>query len=318
MNRSRLLDVVRIVVAALVLVAVVVAVWRNWSEVSSHLHEIAGARLLGAFVLALLAPVFSYLGWRVLLNDLGTRLPLPAGASVFFVGQLGKYLPGSVWSVVAQADMAARLGVPRRRTGVVGLLSILLSVLTGAIVGIPAVPLLLARTGEVRSLWWFAPAVLLVLLLWPRVLNWGIARALRILRREPLEHELTAPAIGLTTLWFVLAWLAAGLSILALADAMAPERSVTSMVVTSICGFALASAIGMFSVIVPAGVGVRDGLLAVLLGALMPFPAAFTIVVVARFFSVVADVVVAALGWLWARSHHLLGARAERRKEVAP
>lgn len=310
MTRKRLFDLVRIVVALLVLVAVVVAVWRNWTDVSAHLSEVPGGVLVGAFVLALLAPVFSQLGWRVLLADLGTRLPLPAGASVFFVGQLGKYLPGSVWSVVAQADMGSRLGVPRRRMGVVGLLSILLSVITGAIVGIPAVPLLVARSGEVTSLWWFAPAVVLLLLLWPRLLNWGIATLLRLLRRDPLEHSLTAPAIVLTSLWFVLAWLSAGLSVLVLAHAMSPATPVRDLVVTSICGFALASAIGMFSVFVPAGVGVRDGVLALLLGALMPFSAAIAVVVVSRFFTVVADVVVAAVGWGWARSHHLLGSRA--------
>ncbi len=309
MTRSRLLDVVRVVVALLVTVAVALAVWRNWGEVSGYLREIPARTLLGAFVLVLLAPVFTLLGWRVLLADLGTRLPLPPSASVFFVGQLGKYLPGSVWSVVAQADLGARLGVPRRRMGVVGLLSILLSVLTGAIIGVPAVPLLLASSEDFRW-WWFLPAVLLLLLLWPRLLNAGIAWLLRVLRREPLEHRLTTPAIALTATWFVLAWAAVGLSVLVLAHAVAPERSLGSLVATSICGFALASAIGMFSVIVPAGVGVRDGVLALLLGALMPFPAAIAVVVISRFFSVVADVVVAAVGWGWARSHHLLGSRA--------
>lgn len=307
MTRTRLLDVVRIVVAVLVLLAVVIAVWRNWGEVSARLREVPAATLVSAFVLALLAPIFSLLGWRVLLSDLGTRLPLPASASVFFVGQLGKYLPGSVWSVVAQADLGSRLGVPRRRMGIVGLLSILLSVLTGAIVGVPALPLLLARSGEVRSVWWFAPALVLLLLLWPRLLNRGITLSLRLLRREPLEHRLTAPAIALTSLWFILAWISAGLSILVLAHAMSPGTPVGNLVVTSICGFALASAIGMFSFIVPAGVGVRDGVLAVLLGALMPFPAAFAVVVISRFLTVIADVVVAAVGWGWARSHHLLG-----------
>lgn len=308
MTRSRLLDVVRVVVALLVSVAVAVAVWRNWADVSGHLREIPASTLLGAFGLVLLAPVFTLLGWRVLLADLGTRLPLPPSASVFFVGQLGKYLPGSVWSVVAQADLGARLGVPRRRMGVVGLLSILLSVITGAIIGVPAVPLLLARSEDFRW-WWFLPAVLLLLLLWPRLLNEGIALMLRVLRREPLEHRLTPPAIGLTATWFVLAWAAVGSSVLVLAHAVAPDRSLGSLVVTSVCGFALASAIGMFSVIVPAGVGVRDGILALLLGALMPFPAAIAVVVISRFFSVVADVVVAAVGWGWARSHHLLGSR---------
>lgn len=310
MTRSRVLDLVRIVVATLVLVAVVVAVWRNWADVSGHLGDIPPGTLVAGFVLALLSPVLTQLGWRVLLADLGTRLALPAGASVFFVGQLGKYLPGSVWSVVAQADMGSRLGVPRRRMGVVGLLSILLSVITGAIVGIPAVPLLLARSGEVTSLWWFAPALVLLLLLWPRLLNWGIATLLRLLRREPLEHSLTAPAIVLTSMWFVLAWLSSGISILLLAHALSAQTPVRDLVVTSVCGFALASAIGMFSVFVPAGVGVRDGVLALLLGALMPFPAAIAVVVVSRFFSVAADVVVAAVGWGWARAHHLLGSRA--------
>jgi uncharacterized membrane protein YbhN (UPF0104 family) len=308
MTRSRLLDVVRVVVALLVLAAVVLAVWRNWGEVSAHLREIPVTTLLGAFALALLAPVLSLLGWRVLLADLGTRLPLPPSASVFFVGQLGKYLPGSVWSVVAQADLGARLGVPRRRMGVVGLLSIMLSVITGAIIGAPAVPLLLARSEEFRW-WWFLPALLLLLLLWPRLLNAGIALLLRVLRRDPLEHRLTTPAIALTAMWFVIAWTGVGLSVLVLAHAMSPSTSLGSLAVTSICGFALASAIGMFSVIVPAGVGVRDGILALLLAALMPFPAAFTIVVISRFFSVVADVLVAAVGWTWARSHHLLGSR---------
>lgn len=309
MTRSRLLDVVRVVVALLVLAAVALAVWRNWSAVSGHLREIPVSTLLGALALALLAPVFTLFGWRVLLADLGTRLPLPPSASVFFVGQLGKYLPGSVWSVVAQADLGSRLGVPRRRMGVVGLLSILLSIITGAIIGVPAVPLLLARSEDFRW-WWFLPALLLLLLLlWPRLLNWGIALLLRVLRRDPLEHRLTAPAIALTAMWFVLAWAGAGLSVLVLAHAVSPSTSLGALAVTSICGFALASAIGMFSIIVPAGVGVRDGILALLLAALMPFPAAFTVVVISRFFSVVADVLVAAVGWTWARSHHLLGSR---------
>lgn len=310
MTRKHLLDGVRIVIALLVLAAVAIALRRNWSDVSSHLREIPGGVLVGSFALALLAPVFSLLGWRVLLADLGTRLPLPAGASVFFVGQLGKYLPGSVWSVVAQADMGSRLGVPRRRMGIVGLLSIMLAVLTGSIVGIPALPLLLARSGEFGSAWWFAPAALLLVLLWPRLLNRLIAVGLRVLRRDPLEHELTAPAVVLTSLWFVMAWLSAGSSVLVLAHSMSPDTRVWPLLVSAICGFALASAVGMFSVIVPAGVGVRDGVLALLLGALMPFSAAITIVVVSRFFTVIADVVVAAVGWAWARSHHLLGSRA--------
>ena len=53
---------------------------------------------------------------------LGAALPLREGLATFFVGQLGKYIPGSVWSIGAQAQMAARRSVPPRVTVAAGLL----------------------------------------------------------------------------------------------------------------------------------------------------------------------------------------------------
>lgn len=307
-TRARLLNGVRIGLAVLVLVGVVVALWRNWGEVSGELQRIDAGSLVAAFVLSLLSPVLTLFGWRILLADLGTRLPLPHAASVFFVGQLGKYLPGSVWSVVAQTEMGSRLGVPRRRMGVVGLLTIGLAVISGAVVGIPAVPLVLARSGDHVSWWWAVPALLVVVAsMWPPLINWGVRTGLRLLRREPLEHALSGGAIAWTMVWFTGAWLTTGASVLVLARAVAPGVDGWPLVVATVCGFSLAASAGMFSVFVPAGVGVRDGMLAFLLVALMPLPAATAVVVVSRFTTVVVDIVVAAFGWLWGRSHHLLG-----------
>lgn len=311
LRRDRAVALVRIILATLVLVAVAVALQRNWRAVSGELRRINEWALAGAFVSALLSPVLTLQGWRVLLADLGTRLALPPSASVFFVGQLGKYLPGSVWSVVAQAEMGSRLGIPRRRMGVVGLLAIGLAMVTGLLAGLPAIPLLVSRAGAQVSWWWVAVALVLgVVLLWPRLLNALITLGLRILRREPLEHALSPAAIGLTTMWFLLAWVAAGLSVLALAHALAPAADIAHLAVASMAGFALAAAIGMLSVVVPAGVGVRDGVLVLLLVSLMPLPAATAVVVINRFLTVLVDVVVAGLGWSWGRAHHLLGSRS--------
>ena len=311
MPRGRLLDVVRIGLLVLILVGVAIALWRNWSAVSAELGKISIGALLLAFVLTTMAPLATLMGWRVLLADLGTSLPPGPGASVFLVGQLGKYVPGSVWTVLAQAEMGARLKVPRRRMAVVGLLSIGLAVLTGSLMGIPAVPRLLDRSGEAFSWWWVVlAAVLGAVLLWPRLLNAVIARGLRVLRREPLEHDLSGRAVVLTVFWFVAAWLCAGGGVLVLTLALAPSVALGPVLVATICGFALASAAGMFSVLVPAGVGVRDGVLALLLVTLMPLSAATAVVVVARFLAVLADLAVAGFGWAWGRRHHLLGSDA--------
>ena len=310
-TRARTLNALRIGLLVVIVAACVIALWANWQEVSGQLRKLSVPVVLGAFVLVALAPVLTLMGWRVLLEDLGTHLALPPASSVFLVGQLGKYLPGSVWTVVAQAEMGAKLAVPRRRMAVVGILSIGLAVLTGCLLGIPAVQPLLASRGDAFSWWWVAIAVALgCVLLWPRLLNAVIARGLRLLRREPLEHDLSGRAVALASAWFVAAWVSTGMGTFVLARSVAPDAPLGPLLVTCVGGFALASAAGMFSILVPAGVGVRDGVLALLLVTLMPLPAAAAVVVVARFFAVLADLLLAGFAWVWGRRHHLLGSTA--------
>jgi uncharacterized membrane protein YbhN (UPF0104 family) len=312
--RGKVLNAIRIVVLVLILAAVGVALWRNWSEVSGELGQASLTALAEAFVLALLSPICTMLGWRVLLGDLGSRLHNAEAASVFFLGQLGKYLPGSVWTVVAQTDMAARLKVPRRRTAVVGLVFLLMSVLCGGLVGLPAVPLLLDKLGINLPAWIFSVVAALALVaMWPTVLNRAIGFALRVLRREPLEHSFTARAVVAALAWFIAAWVVMGAAVWVLARDLGPATGSTRHVlVVTISGYALAAIIGMVSFLVPAGVGIRDGLLIVVLGTVLPVPAATAVVILSRFLTVFTDVLVAGFGWGWGRRHALIGDRAAR------
>ena len=83
----------------------------------------------------------------------------------------------------------------------------------------------------------------------------------------------------------------------------------------SLSGFALASSIAMFSVVLPAGVGVREGVLVLILAPVTSTSAATAVVVISRFLTVAADVVFAIGGWLYARTHHLVTSPAERQHD---
>ena len=61
----------------------------QWGAVRPLLGQLS-TRSLAAVLAGVLA---TFLCWRAVLADLGGRLPVNAGARVFFVGQLGKYLP---------------------------------------------------------------------------------------------------------------------------------------------------------------------------------------------------------------------------------
>jgi glycosyltransferase 2 family protein len=309
-TRGRTIAIVRIVVAVAVVVALVWGVARNWTEISEDLQRVSLGALLLSFVPAAVGTWLTMVGWRVVLADLGSPLHLAPAAGVWFVGQLGKYLPGSVWTVLVQADMASHLHVPRRRTGVASLVTIGLSVLTGLLVGAPSIPLLLQRPDSSALVWVLLGIPLLAVLCWPPVLGRIIGQGLRLMRQQPLEKSLSGRAVLVAVLVFCAAWLCFGVHILVLANAVGAEPSGT-LTVASLTGFGLSGALSMVTVILPAGLGAREGLLTLILASAMPVSAGTAVAIVSRFVVTVVDVLAAAGGWAYARRHHFVATRAE-------
>ena len=306
----------RVAVAALTVAAVVYAVVTNWADVSVHLSRISVGSFLLSTIAALAGTWLTMLGWRVLLADLGSHLELAPASGVYFVGQLGKYLPGSLWSVLVQADMASSLKVPRRRTAVAGLLALGFSLLTGFVVGLPAASYLIRRQANGFDWWTLLALPVVAVLLVPRILNRLIGGLLRILRREPLEHDLSGRAVASAVLLFILVWLTFGIHTLLLARAVAGPEPHPHLGVATLTGYALSVSLGMLTVILPAGLGAREGLLTLVLATAIPVAAAGAVAIVSRFIVTIVDVACALFGWLYARRHHLLADR--RREELAP
>lgn len=307
MSRRHVVTALRVLIGVVTLGAVAYAIIRNWADVSVHLGKISW----GTFALSTLAAAFgtflTMLGWKGILSDLGSELHMAPASGVYYVGQLGKYLPGSLWAVLVQADMASRLGVPRRRTAVSGILALGFGLLTGLLVGLPSATFVL-RSGTGGFPWWTLLAIPLVaVLLIPKVVNRSIALLLRVLRREPLEHDLSARAILTAFGTYVAVWLAFGVHTLLLALAVSgPSEQLTT---ASLTGYALSVALGMLLVVLPAGLGAREGLLTLILSSVMPTPAAAAVAITSRFIVTVVDVGLAGAGWLYARAQHLLEQR---------
>ena len=80
-------------------------------------------------------------------------------------------------------------------------------------------------------------------------------------------------------------------------------------------GYALSVSLGMLTVVLPAGIGAREGLLTVILSTAMPTSAAAAVAIMSRFIVTIVDVLAALGGWLYARSHHLV---SERRGRAVP
>src|SRR5512139_3504647 len=185
------------------------AVTTQWTEVRSGFAQLGLLALLAALALALAACVATFAVWRGVLAAFGSPLPHRDGARVFFVGQLGKYVPGSVWSVVAQMELGKAHRVPRSRSAAVAAVTMLVSLASALLVSAVTLPWSSDAATD-GYLWAFAAVPVLLVMLHPRVADPGLRALFRRLRRPPMERPLSGRDLFQATARSLTAWTLSG------------------------------------------------------------------------------------------------------------
>jgi glycosyltransferase 2 family protein len=254
---------------------------RQWHEIVHALGQLSPLAIAGALVCVLAAQVGTLRTWQCVLAGLGSPLRATAAARVLFIGQLGKYLPGSVWPVLAQMELGTLHQVPRHRSASASVLTMLASLLTGLLAAAVTLPL----TGHADSyLWAYAAVPALLACMHPRVLRGGMDRLLRLARQPALEHPLSGPVLVRALGWSLFAWLCNGLQIWLLV----PVRSGMSLLL-SVGGYAFAWCAGFLVVFAPGGLGIREVLLVTTLTPLVGTGTATAVALVSRLLTTVSD-----------------------------
>lgn len=275
----------------------VYAVSERWTDIHHAVDRIGLRWSLAALAFVLAALFTSMLSWRALLFGLGSRLSVATSARIFFVGQLGKYLPGSVWPVLAQMEIATAHKVPRHRTALASVLTMVIALLTGLIIGAVTLPF---TGGSTPYEWAFIVVPFLLACLYPKVLNWGFARLLKLARRPPLEQPISARAIGISLGWSFASWICYGLQLWILMIRVGGHAD-TSLPL-AIGAFAFSWCAGFLVILAPAGAAVREAVMVGILGsAVGTGGAALAVALVSRAVTLVADVVTATVAALYHR-----------------
>jgi hypothetical protein len=294
-----------ITAAALAVVAVffAVALTARWREVISLKWQPRPA--VFALACALLAVSYALVAgvWGFALHR-AAGTPVRAGARIWFLSNLARYVPGNVWSFVGAVELARREGVARPVTLAVMAYTQVLSVGVALLAGLPVLLAEWARLGRPALLGAVAVAVVA-----------GVAAAFRrqllalARRRLPgLGGADLVPAPGtvaLLVVGYAAYWAVTGLAFAALvASAYRLSPGDVPLVVAA---FAAAYAVGFLSLLTPAGLGVREGVLVVALSPVLPAGPALVVALVSRVWMMVAELAGAGVAQLAA------GRRAAKR-----
>ncbi|WP_169739983.1 lysylphosphatidylglycerol synthase transmembrane domain-containing protein [Actinospica robiniae] len=275
------------------------AVISKWSGFKSGLDQIGPLAVLEALACVVVGLLLNMQVWRGLLSASGSALRVRAASRVYFIGQLGKYVPGSVWPVLTQMELGRAYKVPRERSATVVIIAMTIGLASGLLATLVGVPFM--DGGEAGTYWWaflFIPVLLVIL--HPRVLNPILDRGLRIIGRPAPEHPLTLRTLLIALGVNVLAWFANGLQIWVMATRLGANGG--HVLLVSVGAYAFAWCVGFLIVIAPAGAGFRDAILVATLTPLLNgrTSEALAIAVVSRLVTIIADLLGAAAAGVFA------------------
>jgi glycosyltransferase 2 family protein len=265
----------------------------QWTQVHAALAKLAGYDVAGAVVCVLAGLGCMMLAWRALLADLGSPLPLPAATRVLFIGQLGKYLPGAVWALAAQVELARDYDIPRRRSATASLVGMAATLVVGMIVA--GVTLPFAAAHAARHYWWvLALTPVAAACLHPRVIKFGLNLALKVVRQEPLETSVSGGGMARALAWTALGWLFFGAHAWFLISVFAGRGG--HVFALSLGGYALAWSVGFIIIVFPGGIGPRELALIAVLAPVMPSASALVVALASRVVMTIGDLAWAGAG----------------------
>lgn len=272
--------------------ALAVFVWRtltaNWAQfrdlkVDIHLRVVP-------LVAAVAVTFFSYglqiEAWRRVLLGWSQRVAFRPAAYVWTVSNLGRYVPGKVWTVAGLVLLARRAGVSGGAATASGIAVQAMAVGTGTALAA------LTATGSVSSYALLGVGVVGTAVVF--VLVW-----------RPLGHRLMQlfgrdlPALPLRTAFVAAAatlvsWVTHGLSFWLLAHGVVPGVALSPW--TAVSAFSAAYIIGLVSMFAPGGLGVREAMFLAILTPSCGAGGAVTLAVASRLFLTLMELGAAGIG----------------------
>lgn len=269
------------------LIFAAIGIWGQRGGLAQGLHRMSVLILVLALLCGAISVTCTLLLWRTILRGFGAYFDIAESAQVYFISQLGKYIPGSIWPVIAQMELARRHKVERATMLTGGVLAVVLNAVVGGVLACLLLPF--ASPDALKVYWWLMMCVpVLIIGMHPKIvftcMNWLLARLKRRLLVEQLSirTELKAGA------WGLLSWIFLGASVYVFVAGL----GVTGIhaFAASIAAACLAVSVGILLIPLPAGVGVREVAFVVCLAPILDHTDGLLVALLLRVVLVLSDI----------------------------
>lgn len=271
LRKRRITLVAQWLIAAVVVGFAAREVALQWRAVAPALRDLRldWSKVVASGLLVIATYLILVQAWRTTLRVWSESLPFAVAARIWFVSNLGKYIPGKVWQIAAMGAMAQKSGVSAAAAIGSSLLVNLVSIIAGfAVIALTAA----GRVGAVVSqtegggsrptefaVVGIAIAGGVALLLAPIAVPRLVTLAGRVTGRPIAIPHVPARAIVVAAASTIASWLLYGVAFSLFAHGVSPRA--TGNAFSYIAVYTGSYLAGYLALFVPGGVGVREAVL---------------------------------------------------------
>jgi len=272
-------------VASLILVVIIFyfigrVIYKEWDKFSGYNWSPNPFLVLFSIIILLITYLLFSHGWTLILRMIGVNIGWSKGLSICLLSIFGRYIPGGIWTVLGRMYLCRLEGIPDSRSSMSILLDQSYAVVSAGIVFV--VSLLFWK--DTSSVFRVLPVVIILPLflffLHPQPFLKVINPVLSWFGKGPVNISLSFSNMLILAGYYSFNWLLAGVSFYIFIRAFYPVELHYILIISGI--YAISYAAGFIIFFMPAGLGVREGTLTLLLSLFIPMPVAIGISLLSR------------------------------------
>ena len=290
-------NVISFIVIILILFYLLRFLYENWIEVSTfdfqlkyHYLLISLPVLFGFFLLRVYC-------WRMILKKMDIFISMRKSIKISFVSMMGRYLPGKVWLIMGKVYLSGKEGVPRVEAFASVVMEIVLEIVASIFFFFFFLFSFTEQSLLSHKVIYFLGVIMVVglVFLHPKVFYRIINFILLRWKNEEIKMYMRYRDIIQLFAVYNLIVLSQGIAFYFFVNAICyvPFNSILGLTGS----LAIAGALGTLSVFSPSGLGVREGILALLLTNYVISPMAVLISLLARIWTTLGEIICALFAW---------------------
>lgn len=277
-------------------------VWENWNQVKEASFTFRPFSL----ILSTLVFAFSYFiqiwAWYLITLRLGIAISWGETLEGWFTSQLGKYLPGKVWLLLGRFYYYESKGKSKKIISVALYFETVTLLVAAVLIFLSALSFFreLGPFYSGKQFWWLVLLCLFAFIfLHPRVLQKILNSFLLRFKRDPISLTISYPDILWILIVCIFVWGVEGFGFYLFVDSITPVSEKYILFLTG--ALAISTTLGLIALFAPSGLGVREGVLVILLSLVMATPVAVVISILTRLWMTLIEIGLIGMVYLIAR-----------------